>query len=183
MISGLVFAADSNGIWNLAKNVRSGIFGEDEVGYGDNNFWYTFNNPVRFLKNITNDFRVEGEFYDNGSMVLTLNVSWKVPFEQLPFHKGDLLVPTNRLSSFGVDSYYFDISNLDVDSSTLKASKVPAENSAYVNGVKIDGTKQVYSYNQYTGHHTNSRSGDIVSIYPTPYKNSVCLTNYIFTVK
>lgn len=47
---GVFVWAESNGIWHDAKDVRGGIFGEDEPGYNQN---YTFANPVDFQDEIT----------------------------------------------------------------------------------------------------------------------------------
>ncbi len=48
MFSATSVFAESNGIWHLAKDVRGGIFGDDE-GLGD----YIFNSSVSFLKGLS----------------------------------------------------------------------------------------------------------------------------------
>jgi len=208
IFSGIVFA-DNNGIWNLAKDLQFGVLGSDETRYGLDSYWYTFNNPVRFLKNITSDFFVKGTIYQNNSKVATLDTSGKVPISQLPFHKGDLLSPNNRLNDVGLlDNYYFDIINLGIDKITLKSSKVAVGttfglnnniagtftsdanaisnhiligDTAYVNGVKIDGTLSLNSVCSSSG--GTATCGATSSIQPGTFysiigSNSPTSTNY-----
>ncbi len=159
--------ADSNGVWNYAKDLRFGVLGLDEEGFGLDGYEYIFNNSVSFLKNILGDFNVSGNLYVNGSMVSTLDENGKIPLSQLPFHKGDLLAPANRLNISGVDDYYFDISGLEVDKelllskwvsfgvkfginnsisgtftsdATAISNNIVEGTSAYVKGVKVEGT-------------------------------------------
>jgi len=143
-LGGFVWA-DSNGVWNNAKDLRGGIIGADEQVPNMN---YTFLNlvifkdklvslvdPSTYFINISgrtqlNDVAMNNlnvnNLHVNGSKVATLDSSGKVPTFQLPFHKGDLLAPANRLTTGSIDQYYFDITNLDVDKSSLTASKVAA---------------------------------------------------------
>ncbi len=49
-ILSLVYA-DTNGVWHEAMDVKPGtIFGSDELNYGDDSTYYTFNNPFRSMK-------------------------------------------------------------------------------------------------------------------------------------
>lgn len=185
---GVIFA-DTNGIWHRAEDIQGGIFGDDEnpinytfkvpVYFNDElrSFGISFFNDLRSEKITTNYLEVNGNVSVNGeikalnisvgsSKVATLDSLGKVPLEQLPFHKGDLLAPVNRQQNGAfLDVYYFDITSLEINNSF--ASKVAAGTafglngnivgnytsdanassldivfgkSAYVNGVKIDGT-------------------------------------------
>lgn len=111
LMLGLSFA-DSNGIWNYAKDLRPGTFGSDE----ENSSAYIFTNPLE--ADTINASRIDSiEIYKDSAPVATLDETGRVPLEQLPFHKGDLISPVDRLLISGLSSYdtdYFSISNLGI---------------------------------------------------------------------
>ncbi|MDA3855647.1 MAG: hypothetical protein PF569_05275 [Candidatus Woesearchaeota archaeon] len=134
LMLGLTFA-DGNGIWNYAKDLRPGVFGSDE----GNSSAYEFTNPLIADTFDVNDIgadiinvndinadtinasRIDSiEIYKNGDDVATLDASGKVPLGQLPFHKGDLISPTDRPLISGLSGYdtnYFSIGNLGISGS------------------------------------------------------------------
>ena len=124
LIGGIIFA-DSNGVWHRAEDVQGGTFAADEM---DVTSYFRFIHPVYFDQNIelrNASLNVTGSIFLNGTTIATLDSSGKIPIEQLPFHKGDVVSPANRPLISGqaaYDEYYFDITNLGITG--VSASKV-----------------------------------------------------------
>ena len=62
LLSSSAFSADTNGIWHLAKDVRPGVFGDDE---GDVASTYSFQNPVVFYKPVSMEQNFEAKSQTN----------------------------------------------------------------------------------------------------------------------
>jgi len=109
--------ADSNGIWNDAKDIQGGIIGGDEQL---NTINYSFINNVTFndFVLIQSNLSIFGNLENNGILNFAyLDENDKIYRFELPFEQGDVISPTDRSSISTLPSYennYFNISELGI---------------------------------------------------------------------
>ena len=213
--------ADSNGVWHYASDIRGGVFGSDEQdvtgGFSFVNL-VSFNDFVNINQglnisgnvNLKDNLNVNGNITQNGTHIATLDNNGKVPINQLPFHKGDLLAPVDRpliSGQSGYNSYYFDIYNLGINpdltaskvayginfglngnihgnytsDGTATSNKIVTGYSAYIKGVKVNGSLSLDSLCSSAGGNANCGATSSISpgvFYSIIGSNSPTNTNY-----